>query len=191
MPATADTTDQTATTARAGKRAPQTDKAARAAADRAARATRATAAATQTAPESEPAADGDGDGEPTVAQLIGDTIAPLIERRDALENEINARRAEVENELAPKVAQLAELNQFVRTIERKQGNGTTGGTRAPRGQNRDKILAVITSDARTTREISETTGIGRGSADRTLKQLEEAGEARKTADGWIAIPAVA
>ncbi|MDO8184672.1 winged helix-turn-helix domain-containing protein [Conexibacter sp. JD483] len=51
------------------------------------------------------------------------------------------------------------------------------------------MLAAIANGPRTTREISEATGIGRGSADRTLKQMEKAGVARKATDGWLAASA--
>ena len=117
-------------------------------------------------------------------QVIDDTLTAL-KTRDTIETEIVAERAAVEQKLADRVTALAELNAVIRAIERQQGAGATDGSRTPRGHNRDKILAAIANGPRTTREISDATGIGRGSVDRTLKQLEAEGSARKTAEGWV------
>lgn len=122
-------------------------------------------------------------------QIIDDTLTTLKTERDTIETEITAERAAVEQKLADRITALAELNAVIRAIERQQGAGATNGTRTPRGHNRDKILAVLANGPRSTRAISETTGIGRGSADRTLKQLEHEGAASKAADGWVAMPA--
>lgn len=117
-------------------------------------------------------------------QVIDDTLTTLKTQRDTIETEIIAQRAAVEQKLAERVAELAELNAVIRAIERQQGAGASNGSRAPRGLNRDKILAIIANGRRTTREIAEATGIGRGSVNRTLKQLEAEETARNTDDGW-------
>lgn len=119
-------------------------------------------------------------------QVIDDTLTTLKTQRDTIETEITTERAAVEQKLADRITALAELNAVIRAIERQQGAGATKGSRTPRGHNRDKILAVIANGPRTTREIAEATGIGRGSVDRTLKQLEQEGAVRKTDDGWLA-----
>jgi predicted transcriptional regulator len=118
-------------------------------------------------------------------QVIDDTLTTLKTQRDTIETEITTERAAVEQKLADRITALAELNAVIRAIERQQGAGATNGTRTARGQNRDKILAVIANGPRTTREISDATGIGRGSADRTLKRLELEGLAAKTSSGWL------
>lgn len=119
-------------------------------------------------------------------QVIDDTLITLKTQRDTIETEITAERAAIEQKLADRITALAELNAVIRAIERQQGAGATNGTRTPRGHNRDKILAVIANGPRTTRETSDATGIRRGSADRTLKQLEQEGAARRADDGWTA-----
>lgn len=122
-------------------------------------------------------------------QVIDDALTTLKTQRDTIETEITTERAAVEQKLADRITELAELNAVIRVIERQQGAGTTNGTRPTCGHNRDKILAVIANGPRTLREISEATGIGRGSADRTLKQLEHERLARKMAEGWNATAA--
>ncbi|HEY4277838.1 MAG TPA: hypothetical protein VGM91_06445 [Conexibacter sp.] len=119
-------------------------------------------------------------------QVIDDTLTTLKTQRDTIETEITAERAAVEHKLADRITALAELNAVIRAIERQQGAGATNGTRTPRSHNRDKVLAVIANGPRTTRAISETTGIGRGSVDRTLKLLEQEAAASKSAHGWVA-----
>lgn len=117
-------------------------------------------------------------------QLIDNTLNQLTERRDEIEAEVTTRRQEVETELASKVAELNEINGFIKAIEKQQTGGRpASGPRAPRGQNRDKILAVIATKAKTTSAICDETGIGRGSAARTLNQLVDEGAATKTANG--------
>lgn len=120
-------------------------------------------------------------------QVIDDTLTTLKTQRDTIETEITAERAAVEQKLADRITALAELNAVIRAIERQQGAGATNGTHTPRGQNRDKILAVIANRPRTTREISEATGIGRGSADRTLRQLMQVGLATKVGFDWAVV----
>ncbi|MDO8188318.1 helix-turn-helix domain-containing protein [Conexibacter sp. JD483] len=119
-------------------------------------------------------------------RVIDDTLITLKTQRDTIETEITAERAAVEHKLADRITALTELNAVIRAIERQQGAGATNGSRAPRGQNRDKILAVIANGPRTTSEIADATGIGRGSAERTLKQLEREGLTDKTVEGWLA-----
>lgn len=135
-------------------------------------------------------------------QLIADTLNTLKARREEIETKVNARRDEaeqehqarlaaIETELAEEIAELGQIAGFIRATERQEQRGSGGavsaGLRAPRGQNRDKILAAI-AQPRTTREISEATDIGRGSAARTLKQLVEERAARKLVDGrYVAV----
>lgn len=135
-------------------------------------------------------------------QVIENTLNTLKTRRDEIEAKVNARREEieqeyharlaaVEKEMEAEIAELTQVSGFIRAIEKQEQRASSGtggaGQRAPRGQNREKILAVI-DKPRTTREISEETGIGRGSAARTLKQLVEERAVRKLVDGrYVAV----
>jgi predicted Rossmann fold nucleotide-binding protein DprA/Smf involved in DNA uptake len=59
--------------------------------------------------------------------------------------------------------------------------------RAPRGENRRKILAAIKAKAKTAGEIEAETGIAATTAASTLHALVRAGQAKKAARGYIAI----
>lgn len=133
--------------------------------------------------------------------VIDDTLNTLKSRRDEIERtvstrldkidqEYQARRAKLEEDMADEIAELTRLTGVIRAIEKQENRPSTtatGGDRAPRGQNRETILAVI-REPRTPREIIEATGIGRGSATRTLKQLVDEGAATKQRDGrYIAV----
>jgi hypothetical protein len=58
--------------------------------------------------------------------------------------------------------------------------------RAPRGQNRTKILASIKSDAKTAGQVAKETGIGRGTVATTLTKLVSDGAAVKAPRGYRA-----
>jgi DNA-binding transcriptional ArsR family regulator len=112
--------------------------------------------------------------------------------RDRLAEMIGRRRAEFEASISAEVVQLAELEGYIRVIERQQhgGSGTSANGNGTRGRNREKIMPLLAGGKRlTTREISDTTGIGRGSVDRTMHQLAEQGVVNKTDSGWGEVPA--
>lgn len=128
---------------------------------------------------------------------IEDTLTNLKNLRDELDGKINARRAEVDAEYQTRLAEIADemadeiterdrLNNAIRALEKAENRISTaaagGGPRAPRGQNREKVLATI-EEPRRPAEIIEATGIGRGSLGRSLKQLVDEGAATKQSDG--------
>jgi len=88
------------------------------------------------------------------------------------------------------MAQPSDVHQTGGVPENRTASATAGaGPRAPRGQNREKILAAI-REPRRPAEIMEATGIGRGSLGRSLKQLVEEGVATKQDDGSYAATSV-
>lgn len=129
--------------------------------------------------------------------VIEDTLNNLKAMRDELDGKINARRDEVEAEYQARLAEISaemadeiterdRLTDAIRALEKAENRATNatagGGPRAPRGQNREKVLAAI-KEPRRPAEIMEATGIGRGSLGRTLKQLVDEGAATKKNDG--------
>jgi predicted HTH transcriptional regulator len=110
--------------------------------------------------------------------IITDTLATLTTRRD-----------EIETEIGPQLAELNEINAVIKAIEKQQGTSptTATGPRAARGENRDRILAAIASEAKTTAAICDETHIGRGSAARTIARLVDDGDARRIGKGYIAV----
>lgn len=128
--------------------------------------------------------------------IIEDTLNNLTTMRDELDSKINERRADADaeyetrlariaEELAPEIAERDRLTNAIRALEKSENRTTAssnGGPRAPRGQNRDKILTAI-REPRKPAEIGDATGIGRGSLGRTLKQLVDEGTAVKQKDG--------
>ena len=60
----------------------------------------------------------------------------------------------------------------------------TGGARAPRGQNKAKILESLTAAPKTAAEIAMETGIGTGTVRSTLSKLATAGEVAKAGRGY-------
>jgi hypothetical protein len=63
----------------------------------------------------------------------------------------------------------------------------TSGARAPRGQNRAKILEALKVGPKTASEIAKETGIGTGTVGSTLSKLATTGEVAK-ADRGYALP---
>lgn len=60
----------------------------------------------------------------------------------------------------------------------------TSGARAPRGQNRAKILESLKAGPKTAAEIAKETGIGTRTVDSTLSKLATAGEVEKADRGY-------
>jgi S-DNA-T family DNA segregation ATPase FtsK/SpoIIIE len=52
--------------------------------------------------------------------------------------------------------------------------------------NRDKVMAAVRSGARTAKEVTEATGLNKGTVSREIKALVEAGSVRKAEDGTLA-----
>ncbi|WP_285564371.1 FtsK/SpoIIIE domain-containing protein [Streptomyces sp. RTGN2] len=63
----------------------------------------------------------------------------------------------------------------------------TAGATAPAGSetNRERVLQAVTDGARTARDITERTGINKGTVSREIKALTTAGTLRKTGDGTL------
>lgn len=60
----------------------------------------------------------------------------------------------------------------------------TSSARAPRGQNKAKILESLKAGPKTAAEIAKETGIGTGTVDSTLSKLATAGEVAKADRGY-------
>ena len=60
----------------------------------------------------------------------------------------------------------------------------TNGARAPRGQNKAKILASLKAGAKTASEIAKETGIGTGTVGSTLSKMATTGEVIKADRGY-------
>jgi hypothetical protein len=61
---------------------------------------------------------------------------------------------------------------------------SSGGSRAPRGANKAKILASLSSGPKTASEIASETGIGVGTVGSTLTKMAGSGEVQKAARGY-------
>ena len=60
----------------------------------------------------------------------------------------------------------------------------TNGARAPRGQNKAKILASLKAGPKTASEIAKETGIGTGTVGSTLRKMATTGEVQKADRGY-------
>ena len=60
----------------------------------------------------------------------------------------------------------------------------TNGARAPRGQNKAKILASLKAGPKTASEIAKETGIGTGTVGSTLGKMATTGEVQKADRGY-------
>jgi alkaline phosphatase len=71
-----------------------------------------------------------------------------------------------------------------RTAATRSAAASSNGARAPRGQNKAKILASLKTGPKTASEIAEETGIGTGTVGSTLSKMATAGEVRKAERGY-------
>ncbi len=71
-----------------------------------------------------------------------------------------------------------------RTSATRTAAASPNGARAPRGQNKAKILASLTTGPKTASEIAKETGIGTGTVGSTLSKMATAGEVRKAERGY-------
>jgi predicted Rossmann fold nucleotide-binding protein DprA/Smf involved in DNA uptake len=121
---------------------------------------------------------------------------------DALQA-LHARLQEVDRELAPLSAERNELQTAIEKLEavvvprpaRARGSArvpaqgrtaTTNGGRAPRGENRRRILQTIAHESKTATEIAKLTNITVGTVSTTLTKLVKDGAATKAARGYRA-----
>jgi len=116
---------------------------------------------------------------------------------DALRS-MSQRLEEVEREADELRAAIAALGRgrTHSTAAPRNGTGTAtlatparpaAGKRAPRGENRRKILNAIKRKAKTASEIEAETGIAVATAASTLHALVRAGQARKATRGYVAV----
>jgi predicted Rossmann fold nucleotide-binding protein DprA/Smf involved in DNA uptake len=117
------------------------------------------------------------------------------------------RLAEIEEQIGPLLSEADELRDAIAKVEsgtngarrgataargERAAQGSRGRTRrtpsgrAPRGQNRQRILASIQDEAKTAGVISGETGISRNTVATTLTKLVSEGAARKAARGYQA-----
>ena len=127
---------------------------------------------------------------PDVQQLLNDASAKLRDEADAVRATITEKEDALRREVDPLRTLLSELDAAIARIEGKptsrSGTRTAKGQRAPRGQNRERILdALATSDALSPIQIAERTGIPKPTVYATLAKLADEGEITKesTADG--------
>jgi len=117
------------------------------------------------------------------------------------------RLADIERELAPLLDERNQLTAGIAAMEaaapsaparrrtkRTRGSRSNGGRRtrprassrrAPRGANRDKILAVLSNVPMTARDVEQATGIPSATAATTLNQMRRSGLARKAPRGYV------
>ncbi len=67
---------------------------------------------------------------------------------------------------------------------RSTGRARTNDARAPRGQNKAKILASLKTGPKTASEVAKETGIGTGTVGSTLTKMATAGEVVKAERGY-------
>jgi predicted Rossmann fold nucleotide-binding protein DprA/Smf involved in DNA uptake len=113
-------------------------------------------------------------------------IAPLVEEA----NELREAIAKVEGTLAPTPARRGRTRTKRASVAalatKPRGPSRASNGRTPRGQNRQRILEAIKTDAKTAGEIAAETGIRRGTVATTLTKLVSDGAAAKAARGYTA-----
>lgn len=112
-----------------------------------------------------------------------------------------SRLSEIERQIGPLQSEADELREAIAKLEsagaarRRASSGrrpgrprstSTAGARAPRGQNRARILAAIKSEAKTAGDVAKETGIGRATVSTTLSKLANEGAAVKAQRGYRA-----
>lgn len=104
------------------------------------------------------------------------------------------RLEQIEEEVAPLLAEAEELRQGIRRLETRvpakasapSANGQRRSTRSPRGENRRQVLAAIATEAKTAGEIAKETGLHRASIATLLIKLVDEGVAVKATRGYRA-----
>lgn len=117
-----------------------------------------------------------------VNDLVAKATANLKAEAKRLRAELDQKQQAFEAEIAPARDQLRELEQAISRIEGTPGpSSARSGGRAPRGQNRERILDYLREhpESRPT-DIAEKTAIGKPTAYATLAKLEKDGLLVKT-----------
>ncbi len=113
------------------------------------------------------------------------SLADEIERRLPHSSAAKARsRTTSRRAAAPTTPTRTAAPAPKRTAARRSTAAASNGARAPRGQNKAKILASLTTGPKTASEIAKETGIGTGTVGSTLSKMATAGEVRKAERGY-------
>jgi CRP-like cAMP-binding protein len=107
-------------------------------------------------------------------------IAPLADEAEQLRTAIARLQA-----IEPSGAGRRGSSNGAREAGRRGAARTPTG-RAPRGQNRQLILAAIKSEPKTAGDVAKATGIGRATVSTTLTKLVSDGAAVKAKRGYKA-----
>jgi len=119
-----------------------------------------------------------------VAVVVLDRVAEEIRERAAqLREELAERERLYREETQPLRDELARLDAALRAMSPESGEPRPAGSaappraRAPRGQNRERILAVVVERAGVSAaEVAQVTGIAPGTVATTLAKLASADE---------------
>jgi predicted Rossmann fold nucleotide-binding protein DprA/Smf involved in DNA uptake len=95
-----------------------------------------------------------------------------------------SRRAATPRAATPATRTRAASAAPKRTAATRTAAASSNGARAPRGQNKAKILASLRTGPKTASEIAKETGIGTGTVGSTLSKMATAGEVRKAERGY-------
>ena len=113
------------------------------------------------------------------------SLADEIERRLPHTSGSRAARSATSRRAAAPAARTRTATPAPnRSATRRTAAGSSNGARAPRGQNKAKILASLKSGPKTASEIAKETGIGTGTVGSTLSKMATAGEVRKAERGY-------
>src|SRR4051812_32637712 len=123
---------------------------------------------------------------PDVQQLLDEASAKLRHEADALRATIAEKEHAFEREVDPLRTQLGELDAAIARIEGKPTSAPASDTdppkspRAPRGQNKHRILSVLAEGtALSPAQLAAETGIAKPTIYATLAKLAGDAEVRK------------
>lgn len=123
--------------------------------------------------------------------MMGTILAQLQTRRAELEDAVDdllRERDSIDAALAAGNGTPAPAATRQRTRRRRPGP-RPGAPRAPRGQNRERILTVTAEQARTVAEIAQLTGIKPTVVATTVSNLTRRGVLRRETGGYRSTPA--
>ena len=112
------------------------------------------------------------------------SLADEIERRLPHSSAAKASSASSRRAAAPAPRTRSAAPAPRRTAATRSAAASSNGARAPRGQNKAKILASLKTGPKTASEIAKETGIGTGTVGSTLSKMATAGEVRKAERGY-------
>jgi predicted Rossmann fold nucleotide-binding protein DprA/Smf involved in DNA uptake len=121
--------------------------------------------------------------EPEMSVIDG-ALGSMKERLAEIEREAGELRAAITAVEKGRVHSTSPRPRRARTVRPAR---SAAAKRAPRGENRRKILDAIKTKAKTAGEIEAETGIAAATAASTLHALVRAGQAKKATRGYVAI----